>query len=286
MIVDVGLTGIYGFELCERLKGDPDTRGIKIILLSSVYGLTAYKRNPVTLYGADDYIEKHHIPDRLVPKIKELLSGRPSGAQAAVSPASRPADEGRPAPVAAAPAPAPAPKEPVRQVSPAAALIPKVAVTDLPDVLPKVPVTMDGTRRLTPPPGLSAAAAPAPPAPRVKPAPARAVTQDESVKLDASFFEQDEYEAPAKVPVRVEADPAEVEKARRFARIVVSDIVLYNQEAVAEGIAKGTLFELLKEDITEGRALYDKRVPEAIRASKDYFQEAFDNFIETKKKQR
>ena len=96
--------------------------------------------------------------------------------------------------------------------------------------------------------------------------------QDESVKLDASFFEQDEYEAPAKAPVKVAVDAAEVEKARRFARIVISDIVLYNQEAVAEGIAKGTLFELLKDDVSEGRALYDKRVPETIRASKDYFQ--------------
>jgi hypothetical protein len=146
---------------------------------------------------------------------------------------------------------------------------------------------MDGTRRLTPPPGIAPApAVPAPAAPPAKPTPPRSTTQDESVKLDASFFEQDEYEAPAKVPAKVAVDAAEVEKAQRFARIVVSDIVLYNQEAVAEGIAKGTFYDLLKEDITEGRALYDKRVPEAIRASRDYFQEAFDNFIETKKKQR
>jgi len=62
MIVDVGLTGIYGFELCERLKGDPETRSIKIILLSSVYGLTAYKRSPVTLYGADDYLRSIIYP--------------------------------------------------------------------------------------------------------------------------------------------------------------------------------------------------------------------------------
>jgi hypothetical protein len=110
--------------------------------------------------------------------------------------------------------------------------------------------------------------------------------QDETIKLDAAFFEHDEYVAPSKAPVKIDVDPVEVEKARRFARIVVSDIALYNQEAVAEGIAKGTIFDLLKEDILEGRALYDKRVPEAIRASMDYFQEAFDNFIAAKKKQR
>ena len=110
--------------------------------------------------------------------------------------------------------------------------------------------------------------------------------QDESIKLDAAFFEQDEYIAPSKAPEKAAVDPEEVEKAKRFARLIVSDIALYNQEAVDEGIAKGTFFDLLNEDITEGRALYEKRVPEAIRASKDYYQEAFDNFIAAKKKQR
>ena len=38
MIVDVGLTGIYGFELCERLKGDPDTRDIKTGALKRTNG--------------------------------------------------------------------------------------------------------------------------------------------------------------------------------------------------------------------------------------------------------
>ena len=82
------------------------------------------------------------------------------------------------------------------------------------------------------------------------------------------------------------ADPAEIEKARRFARLIVSDIALYNQDMVAEGLRKGTFFELLRDDITEGRSLYDKRVPESIRTTKDYYQEAFDDFIAAKKKQR
>jgi predicted Zn finger-like uncharacterized protein len=34
LVVDVGLPGIYGFELCERLKGNPATRDIKIVLSS------------------------------------------------------------------------------------------------------------------------------------------------------------------------------------------------------------------------------------------------------------
>jgi hypothetical protein len=36
---------------------------------------------------------------------------------------------------------------------------------------------------------------------------------------------------------------------------------------------------LLKNDIQEGRELYEKRVPASIRRSKDHYQEAFDNFV-------
>ena len=64
----------------------------------------------------------------------------------------------------------------------------------------------------------------------------------------------------------------------------MSDIALYNQEAVSTGIRNGTFFELLKEDVEEGRRLYDNRVPETIRQKKDFYQEAFDNFIEAQKK--
>ncbi|NTW57688.1 MAG: response regulator [Nitrospirae bacterium] len=284
MIVDVGLTGIYGFELCERLKGDPDTRNIKIILLSSVYGLTAYKRNPVTLYGADDFIEKHHIPDRLVPKLRQLLSGQP---------AASPAPEESPKPSVAVTA-KPSPQGPAASFT----------APEVPDVLPKVPVTLNIARmrassQSAPVPGAPPPKVDEPRAPQASPPPAvaanteppkpeirRPAMQDESLKLDASFFEQDEYAAPVKEQQKAAVDPEEVERARRFARLIVSDIALYNQDAVAEGIARGTFYDLLSEDITEGRALYEKRVPQIIRQSKDYFQEAFDNFIAEKKKQR
>ncbi|MHB8845869.1 MAG: response regulator [Nitrospirota bacterium] len=297
MIVDVGLTGIYGFELCERLKGDPDTRGIKIILLSSVYGLTAYKRNPVTLYGADDYIEKHHIPDKLVPKIKQLLSGAPPASAAPAAPA---AEQGAPAqhqPPPPAPVERPVPVTLSSTAQPATPADANRALQDMPDILPKVPVTLGSSPKRpvssSPPPVRPKTETPKAPDRPVNAAAAQrgperpaVPMQDESVKLDASFFEQEEYVAPSGAPAKVAVDPQEVEKARRFARLVVSDIVLYNQEAVAEGIAKGTFFDLLKDDITEGRSLYEKRVPESVRSTQDYFQEAFDNFIASKKKQR
>lgn len=306
MIVDVGLTGIYGFELCERLKGDPGTKGIKIILLSSVYGLTAYKRSPVQLYGADDYIEKHHITDQLIPKLNRLLSGETAPSPKPDAPAEAPAPtasaRGEFTPVnlsapAPRPAPAPAGERPSREL-PGDSGAPEMP--DIPSVLPRTPVTLGTARKAAAPASVPEPARPVPAsAPPAAPEPELAAPappppsesprreEDASIKLDADFFEHEEYDAsPAKEEPRSSADPEEIEKARRFARIIVSDIALYSQESVAEGIRNGTFYDLLRDDVAEGRAVYEKRVPAAIRATKDYLQEAFDDFIATKKKLR
>jgi hypothetical protein len=110
--------------------------------------------------------------------------------------------------------------------------------------------------------------------------PDSAAISPESLSLDSSIFQKEECDIPAVDA----ADPEAEEKARRFARIIVSDIALYNQEAVMEGLRNGTFYELLKNDVTEGRELYEKRVPATVRAKKDFYQEAFDNFIKTQKK--
>ena len=65
VLLDVALPSMYGFEVCDAIRKDPAIAGIKIILIASIYDKTRYKRAPLSLYGADDYIEKHHIPDTL-----------------------------------------------------------------------------------------------------------------------------------------------------------------------------------------------------------------------------
>ena len=84
-VVDVALQGLYAFEVVDTLRRRPGLDNVKIILLSSVYNKAAYKRQPNSLYGADDYIEKHHIPDDLILKINRLLVG----AAEAVAPAEK-----------------------------------------------------------------------------------------------------------------------------------------------------------------------------------------------------
>jgi hypothetical protein len=62
-------------------------------------------------------------------------------------------------------------------------------------------------------------------------------------------------------------------KARRFAKLLVEEIKLYNQPKVAEGKSNRDLYQRLKEDIEKSRATYDKRYGETPAASADYFNQ-------------
>ena len=75
------------------------------------------------------------------------------------------------------------------------------------------------------------------------------------------------------------------EKAKRLARLIVSDIVLYNQAAVEDGIRNDTFFEVMSHDIQEARNLYASRVPEEIRNETTYLDDAFKDLIERKKRE-
>lgn len=77
-------------------------------------------------------------------------------------------------------------------------------------------------------------------------------------------------------------DPAS--KAKRLARLIVSDIALYNKKNIEEGVRNGNFEELLAHDIREARSLYARRVPEEIRNNTSFLDEAFAELIEKTKK--
>ncbi len=64
------------------------------------------------------------------------------------------------------------------------------------------------------------------------------------------------------------------EEAKRLARTIVSDIVLYNQQKVKEGIEKDSLFDVLTDELAEGKKYYESMVEEEIRQSTNFFNEA------------
>ncbi len=64
------------------------------------------------------------------------------------------------------------------------------------------------------------------------------------------------------------------DQARRLARTILSDILLYNQAKVKEGIEKDSLFDVLSEELAEGRKYYESMVEQGLRDSTNLFNEA------------
>ncbi|HKV34945.1 MAG TPA: hypothetical protein VJP89_11500 [Pyrinomonadaceae bacterium] len=59
--------------------------------------------------------------------------------------------------------------------------------------------------------------------------------------------------------------------ARRFARLLISEIKLYNEQKVAEGRVEHDLYDRLREYIDRSREMYDKRVKAEVASRYDYF---------------
>lgn len=68
-------------------------------------------------------------------------------------------------------------------------------------------------------------------------------------------------------------------KAMRLARAIASDISLYNEAKVTKGIEQDSLFDLLKEELDEGRELYRSRVSPELFATTNFFDRAVVDII-------
>jgi predicted Zn finger-like uncharacterized protein len=79
-------------------------------------------------------------------------------------------------------------------------------------------------------------------------------------------------------------DEEKIEKARRLARTILSDIHLYSRSKVEEAIRKGTFREDFAPELREGTKLYQMRIPSEVRALGDFFNETVNKFIENKKR--
>jgi hypothetical protein len=81
------------------------------------------------------------------------------------------------------------------------------------------------------------------------------------------------YGQDAELPIEVSNDEERRlhNDARRFARLLISEIKLYNEQKVAEGRQQGDLYDRLREYIDRSREMYDKRVKAEVAARYDYF---------------
>ncbi|NMB74373.1 MAG: hypothetical protein GYA21_04500 [Myxococcales bacterium] len=69
------------------------------------------------------------------------------------------------------------------------------------------------------------------------------------------------------------------EAAIRLARAIASDLSLYNEAKIIEGIQNDTLFDVLRDEIEEGRELYRSRVSPEIFNSTNFYDRAIVDII-------
>ncbi|MDP2754124.1 MAG: response regulator [Nitrospirota bacterium] len=192
-IIEVSLPKIYGFEVCKRLKLRAETKEMKFMLVTSVYDKKRYKREPASLYDADEYIEDHQISELLTEKINKIRGIKPEEKEKKLK---------KP------------PEEPVME------------------------------------------------------------------KIEQKAEVQIKPEAITGKPLFDE----KIERAKRLARTIMSDIYLYNTAKADESIRNNNFYSVFVAEIKEGLKLYENRISQEVRAQGDFFREAIENFIANKKK--
>jgi hypothetical protein len=134
-------------------------------------------------------------------------------------------------------------------------------------------------------PGEAVAEYPAEPSPaevaaepqHAEPPPAVPFTSDYATPLGSSRrFGVSEPDLPIEVS---EEERRLHNDARRFARLLVSEIKLYNESKVREGRGAGDLYDRLRDDIDRSRQMYDKRVAPPVAARHDYFHQELVNTL-------
>ena len=77
----------------------------------------------------------------------------------------------------------------------------------------------------------------------------------------------------------------EVEDARRLARLILSDIIIYHSAKVEQGIRENSFFEVLHDEIEEGRQYYESRVPMRVRRDSEIYIETLQQFVQMKREE-
>lgn len=72
------------------------------------------------------------------------------------------------------------------------------------------------------------------------------------------------------------------DRARQLARAIASDLTLYHEAKILEGLERDTLFDVMRDEIEEGRALYKGRVTPEILALNIYDRALVDVMLKSK----
>lgn len=242
VVLDAALPKMFGFQVCELIKRNESLRVMHVCLIGAIHREDRYRRAPNEIYGADHYVESPTLPGSLLEWLGRL----------GFDLRSKTASQSPPAPVATPP-PIEAPSS---QVTPAgrdfAGDVGGVARSEAKSAEPS-----EAHTAAVPPgnPLRSTEARPAPIQPKPTPEAAPAIAQPKAIGR-----------------IGVPADPLAAERAQaeRLARIIVSDIVLYNEEKFSAAIRNGGVLESMRDELAEGRALFRERIDVQVRDERDY----------------
>jgi hypothetical protein len=202
-------------------------------------------------------------------------------------------DDGQSVPhsqAAAAPAPAPRPSPPPPAARPSPPVADEsadttvaVSAAQLREMMAPTPAkpafTMPETDFAAPPAATPSAASfmttalPAIEAPRPTPPPPPPPAHEREERASTQYIPPPNLTTRGGAPMATPAadDSKRHDEARRFARLLVSEIKLYNEPKVDLGRRNNDLYERLKEDIDRSRQMYDERIADDVRKTSNYF---------------
>jgi hypothetical protein len=76
-----------------------------------------------------------------------------------------------------------------------------------------------------------------------------------------------------------EADEGLIHEAKRIARLIISEIKLYNQDKIAKAKSKREVLELLKNDLIKGKQHYNTRIASKLPMGPDHFMETVKEIL-------
>jgi DNA-directed RNA polymerase subunit RPC12/RpoP len=91
--------------------------------------------------------------------------------------------------------------------------------------------------------------------------------------------EQPVVEAAPPPPARSEQDESLIHEAKRIARLIISEIKLYNQEKIAKAKTRKEVLDLLRNDLIKGKQHYNVRIASKLPAGPDYFMESVKEIL-------
>jgi len=207
---------------------------------------------------------RYTIDDSIIPPQGAKIRCRKCGAVIAIPASGAPAAQVVPAPseTAIVPPSTPPPLPPISYTAPASQGFPPAPASA---PLPPVPA---------PPPaasssGFSFLSAPG----EAHAAPAPAASQPASATVASAV--------PMGLPPE---EKAKHEKARRLARVLASDIAIYNREKKDRGLAEGNLVAVLGYEIKKSWEIYKERVGADFANSTPYFRDALNDLLAEGKK--